>query len=38
MALILFSISGILVYGYLCLKMMSYSGVKISRALKIILS
>jgi uncharacterized membrane protein YecN with MAPEG domain len=34
----LFSISGILVYGYLCLKMMSYSGVKISRALKIVFS
>ena len=38
MALILFSISGILVYGYLCLKMMSYSGVKTSRALKIVFS
>lgn len=38
MALILFSISGILVYGYLCLKMISYSGVKISRALKIVFS
>jgi len=38
MALVLFSISGILVYGYLCLKMMSYSGVKISRALKIVFS
>jgi lipopolysaccharide exporter len=37
-ALILFSISGILVYGYLCLKMMSYSGVRISRALKIVFS
>ncbi len=37
-ALILFSISGIVVYGYLCLKMMSYSGVKISRALKIVFS
>ncbi|WP_292380547.1 lipopolysaccharide biosynthesis protein [Methanosarcina sp. UBA289] len=37
-ALILFSISGILVYGYLCLKMMSYSGVKISRALRIVFS
>lgn len=37
-ALMLFSISGILVYGYLCLKMMSYSGVKISRALKIVFS
>ena len=38
MALILFSISGIIVYGYLCLKMMSYSGVKVSRALKIVFS
>lgn len=37
-ALILFSISGIIVYGYFCLKMMSYSGVKISRALKIVFS
>jgi len=37
-ALILFSISGIVVYGYLCLKMMSYSGVKISRALQIVFS
>ncbi len=37
-ALMLFSISGILVYGYLCLKMMSYSGVKASRALQIIFS
>ncbi|MGB9940820.1 lipopolysaccharide biosynthesis protein [Methanosarcina sp.] len=37
-ALVLFSVSGILVYGYLCLKMMSYSGVKISRALKIVFS
>ncbi|WP_048158215.1 lipopolysaccharide biosynthesis protein [Methanosarcina sp. Kolksee] len=37
-ALILFSISGIVVYGYLCLKMMSYSGVEISRALKIVFS
>lgn len=37
-SLILFSISGIVVYGYLCLKMMSYSGVKISRALKIVFS
>jgi O-antigen/teichoic acid export membrane protein len=37
-ALILFSISGIVVYGYFCLKMMSYSGVKISRALKIVFS
>ncbi|WP_440946629.1 lipopolysaccharide biosynthesis protein [Methanosarcina sp. T3] len=37
-ALILFSISGIVVYGYLCLKMMHYSGVKTSRALKIVSS
>ncbi|KKG29098.1 translocase [Methanosarcina mazei] len=37
-ALTLFSISGILVYGYLCLKMMFYSGVKTSRTLKIIYS
>ena len=37
-ALILFSVSGIVVYGYLCLKMMSYSGVKTSRALKIVFS
>lgn len=37
-ALALFSISGILVYGYLCLKMMFYSGVKVSTALKIVLS
>lgn len=37
-ALILFSISGIVVYGYMCLKMMSYSGVKISRTLKIVFS
>lgn len=37
-ALILFSISGIVVYGYFCLKMMSYSGVKISKTLKIVFS
>lgn len=37
-ALALFSISGIVVYGYLCLKMMYYSGVKTSRALKIVFS
>jgi O-antigen/teichoic acid export membrane protein len=37
-ALILFSISGILVYGYLCLKMMFYSGVKTSKALKVLYS
>lgn len=38
MALILFSLSGIVVYGYLCLKMMSYAGVKTSRVLKIVFS
>lgn len=37
-ALLLFSVSGIIVYGYLCLKMMYYSGVKTSRALKIVSS
>jgi O-antigen/teichoic acid export membrane protein len=37
-ALALFSISGIVVYGYLCLKMMYYSGVKTSSALKIVFS
>lgn len=37
-ALILFSVSGIIVYGYLCLKMMYYSGVKTSKALKIVFS
>lgn len=37
-ALVLFSISGIVVYGYLCLKMMYYSGVKTSKALKIVFS
>ncbi|RXA19719.1 lipopolysaccharide biosynthesis protein [Methanosarcina sp. MSH10X1] len=37
-ALILFSISGIVVYGYLCMKIMSYSGVKIFRAIKIVYS
>lgn len=37
-ALILFSASGIVVYGYLCLKMLSYSGVKTSKALKIVFS
>lgn len=35
--LILFSISGIFVYGYLCLKMMSYSKVELSHVKKIIL-
>lgn len=37
-ALILFSISGILSYGYLCLKMMFYSGVKSSKMMKIVMS
>jgi lipopolysaccharide exporter len=37
-ALALFSISGIAVYGYMCLKMMYYSGVKTSKALKIVFS
>jgi len=37
-ALMLFSVSGIIVYGYLCLKMMFYSGVKISKALKMVYS
>ena len=37
-ALALFSMSGILVYGYLCLKMMLYSGVKISKPFQIVLS
>jgi O-antigen/teichoic acid export membrane protein len=37
-ALMLFSISGIVVYGYLCLKMMYYSGVTNSKALKIVFS
>lgn len=35
-ALVLFSISGIIVYGYLCLKTMYYSGIAISRTLKIV--
>lgn len=38
LALILFSASGIIVYGYMCLKMMYYSGVKTSKALKIVFS
>ncbi|KKG79372.1 translocase [Methanosarcina mazei] len=38
MALILFSISGILVYGYLCIKTMHYAGVKMSKVLKMVLS
>jgi O-antigen/teichoic acid export membrane protein len=37
-ALILFSASGIVVYGYMCLKMLYYSGVKTSTALKIVFS
>lgn len=37
-ALILFSASGIIVYGYLCLKMIYYSGVGTSKALKIVFS
>jgi len=37
-ALSLFSISGIFVYGYLCLKMMSYSGVELSHVKRIIFS
>lgn len=37
-ALVLFSASGIIVYGYMCLKMMYYSGVKTSKALKIVFS
>lgn len=37
MALILFAASGILVYGYLCLKMMHFSGVPMSRVVKIVL-
>ncbi|MDI9395294.1 MAG: hypothetical protein QM426_07725 [Euryarchaeota archaeon] len=38
LALILFSTSGIIVYGYTCMKMMYYSGVKTSKALKIVVS
>jgi O-antigen/teichoic acid export membrane protein len=37
-SLILFAASGILVYGYLCLKMLSYSGIKTSRAINIVIS
>jgi O-antigen/teichoic acid export membrane protein len=37
-ALILFSASGVVVYGYMCLKMLYYSGVKTSTALKIVFS
>lgn len=35
-ALILFAASGVLVYGYLCLKMMYYSGVKVPRIINIV--
>ena len=38
LALLLFSLSGIVVYGYLCLKMMLYSGVKASRPFEIVFS
>ncbi|MDW7731263.1 MAG: oligosaccharide flippase family protein [Methanolobus sp.] len=38
LALILFAASGILVYGYLCLKMMYYAEVKMSRVIKIVIS
>lgn len=38
LALILFAASGVLVYGYLCLTMLHYSGVKISKVTKIVLS
>lgn len=37
-ALILFAASGVLVYGYLCLKMMYYAEVKMSRVAKIVTS
>ncbi|MGB9927155.1 MAG: lipopolysaccharide biosynthesis protein [Methanosarcina sp.] len=37
-ALMLFSFSGIIVYGYLCLKMMHYSGVKMSKPFQIVLA
>lgn len=37
-ALALFAISGVFVYGYLCYKMLSYSGVKMSNVKHIILS
>ena len=37
-ALILFAASGILVYGYLCLKMMYFAGVKMSRVAQIVTS
>lgn len=38
LALILFSISGILVYSYLCLKMLFYSGIENSKVIKILYS
>lgn len=38
LALILFALSGTFAYGYLCFKMLSYSGVKMSHVKKIILS
>ena len=37
-ALILFAISGIVVYGYLCLSMMKFSGVSWSAVKRIVLS
>lgn len=37
-SLLLFSLSGVLVYGYLCLKMMITAGVKFSKIRKIIVS
>ncbi|WP_406656876.1 oligosaccharide flippase family protein [Methanolobus sp. ZRKC2] len=37
-ALFLFAVSGILVYGYLCLKMMHYAEVKMSRVARIVVS
>ena len=38
LALVLFAASGIIVYGYLCLKMMQYAGVRMLNVLKIVLS
>ncbi len=38
LALILFAASGVLVYGYLCLKMMHYAEVKMSKVTKIVIS
>jgi len=38
LALILFAASGVLVYGYMCLKMMDYAGVKKSRVITIVIS